>query len=71
VPLFSDGGLKRLTMPILLYAGEKDVLLHSRKTVERMNRLLPKVKVNLLPGIGHLLLHLDDSILEFLLSHAL
>jgi len=69
VPIFSDDELKRLTMPVLLYAGEKDVLLDSKKTVERMTKLLPDALINLLPDAGHVLINLQDNILSFLISN--
>ena len=66
IPIFSDEELKRLTMPVLLIAGEKDFLLQSQKTVERLSGLLPKADVRLLPGIGHVLINQQDQILDFL-----
>lgn len=56
------------TMPVLLLAGEKDALLHSRRAVVRIKRLLPQAEAYLLPGIGHVLVNLTDRILPFLLS---
>ncbi|MCX8130579.1 MAG: alpha/beta hydrolase [Clostridia bacterium] len=66
VPVFSDGELKRLTMPILLLAGEKDVLIHSEKTAARLKKLLPKSTIELLPKEGHILINYSGRILEFL-----
>ncbi|MGD8188657.1 alpha/beta fold hydrolase [Brevibacillus ginsengisoli] len=68
VPIFTDYELRRLTMPVMFIAGEKDVMLHSKKSEERLTRLLPDAKVNLLPDAGHVLLHLTSRILPFLLS---
>jgi pimeloyl-ACP methyl ester carboxylesterase len=66
VPVFFDDELKRLTMPLLLFAGGKDVLLNSRITVERISKLLPKAETNLIPEAGHVLIHLRNQILHFL-----
>jgi pimeloyl-ACP methyl ester carboxylesterase len=68
VPIFSDDELKSLTMPVLLYAGKKDVLLDSKKTVERLTKLLPNAYTNLLPDAGHVLINLKDDIIPFLIS---
>ncbi|UNK17223.1 alpha/beta hydrolase [Paenibacillus sp. N3/727] len=68
VPIFTDSELSRLTMPVMLIAGEKDVMLHSKKSVERLSRLLPDANVNLLPDYGHVLINLTHSILPFLLA---
>lgn len=68
VPIYSDEELRRLKMPVLLYAGEKDVLLDSRKTVNRISALLPNAKANLLSGYGHVLIGLKSEIVNFLLD---
>jgi pimeloyl-ACP methyl ester carboxylesterase len=66
IPVYSDDQLKKLKMPILLFAGEKDVLLDSKGTVRRISSLLPNAKSNLLPGYGHVLMGFKSKILEFL-----
>jgi pimeloyl-ACP methyl ester carboxylesterase len=66
-PLFNDEELGRLTMPVLLIAGEKDALLPSAKTIERMKRLVPQTDARMLPGEGHALLGMASSTLPFLL----
>lgn len=67
VPIFSDEALKKLTMPVLLFAGEDDVLLDSKKTITRMKKLLLHANIHLLPGVGHVLVHLKENVLSFLL----
>lgn len=69
VPIYSDDRLKRLNMPVLLFAGERDVLLDSRETVRRISSLLPDAKVNLLPEYGHVLIGLKHRITAFLLHN--
>jgi pimeloyl-ACP methyl ester carboxylesterase len=66
VPIFADDHLKRLTMPVLLFAGDQDVLLDSKKTVARVKKLLPHAETHLLPGVGHVLIHLKEDIISFL-----
>lgn len=70
IPLFSDAELSCLEMPVLLYAGEKDTLLPSQKTAERLGRLLPQAEIHLLPDVGHVLVGLADPIAAFLSKNA-
>lgn len=65
-PLFSDEALSRLTMPVLLLAGEKDILLDSIETAARLQRLLPCFTADLLPGAGHILANMAGRIMPFL-----
>ncbi len=55
-------------MSVKLIVGENDVMLDSRKSVERLSRLLPDASVNLLPDYGHVLINLTNRILPFLLN---
>lgn len=66
VPVFSDDELKRLTSPIMLIVGEKDVLFDSKKTTERVKKALPHAQVILLPGAGHGLIDQKERIIPFL-----
>lgn len=68
IPVFSDGELKRLSMPTLLLAGEKDVLLNSQKTEARLKRLLPSLTTKVLPDTGHVLINMTGQIMSFLMS---
>lgn len=66
VPIFSDKELSLLTMPVMLIVGEKDVMLHSKESADRLAKLLPHATVNLIPNLGHVLLNLTGDILVFL-----
>ncbi len=66
IPPFSDEALRSLTMPGLVIVGEKDILLRSEETVERVHRLLPHMSVVLLPEVGHSITGQTERILEFL-----
>lgn len=66
VPIFPDEELERLTMPVLLIAGARDVLLPSKKTAARLQRLLPRLTTVLLPEAGHVLIGHKDRIMSFL-----
>ena len=66
LPLFRDEELRRIHGPLLLIAGEKDVLLDSKKTVERVKALLPQAQIVLLPGAGHGLIDQRERVIAFL-----
>ena len=66
VPLFSDDELRRLQMPIQLFAGSNDMLLHAAASVERLVRLLPHAEAHLLEYSGHAILGKSEEILRFL-----
>ena len=70
IPLYSDSELMRLTMPTILFVGDKDVIFHSEKTAQRLGNLLPHANINMMPGAGHVLINLTDRISVFLASNA-
>ena len=62
IPLFSNVELKRLVMPVIMFVGEKDIIIHSKKTAKRLRSLVPHAKINILIGVGHTLVNLGDKI---------
>ncbi|WP_238881797.1 alpha/beta fold hydrolase [Clostridium sp. YIM B02551] len=66
IPIFSDNELKRLDMPIALFVGENDIMLHSLKTAKRLSELRPKANINILKDKGHSLTDLVDKIMGVL-----
>ncbi|MBU5439561.1 alpha/beta hydrolase [Tissierella sp. MSJ-40] len=66
IPLFTDNELKKLTMPTALFVGEKNIMLHSVKTAERLRDLVPYATINILPDVGHSIVNLADKIKVFL-----
>jgi pimeloyl-ACP methyl ester carboxylesterase len=68
VPVFSDGELLRLRMPIQFFAGSKDMLLRSKASVQRLAKLLPHAEIHLLKDCGHVILGQSDEILRFLVK---
>lgn len=69
VPIYSDVELQQLKMPVLLFAGEKDVLLNSVETVNRISNLLPNATTKLLSDYGHVLVGLKSNVVKFLLEN--
>ncbi len=66
IPVFSDEQLLRLTMPILCVAGEKDVMLNSAQTADRMHTLLPNADMRVISGAGHALVSVTKDIASFM-----
>lgn len=64
IPIFSDEELRRLTMPVFLFVGAKDIILHSMETADRMKKLVPNTIINILPEGGHSIINLTDTIFE-------
>ena len=67
IPVFSDEALQRLTMPVLLMAGEQDALMDSRATAQRLARLVPEAEVRLLPNTPYTIIERAGEILPFLM----
>jgi len=66
IPLYTDEELKRLDMPVILFVGDKDIMIHSRMTASRLGRLVPRASINVLPGVGHAVINLTKRINDFL-----
>lgn len=64
--LFGDEELARLTMPVLFLAGEKDVLLDSQKSAERLQKTAPDVTVVLFQEDGHATINKASQVVSFL-----
>ncbi|MDF2524664.1 MAG: Ndr family protein [Clostridiales bacterium] len=64
IPIFSDDEIRRLTMPVFLFVGAKDIMLNSMETADRVKKLVPNARINVLPEGGHSVINLTDDILE-------
>ncbi len=64
IPIFTDDELKRLTMPVFLFVGAKDIILNSIETADRMKKHVPNARINILPEVGHSIINLTDTIFE-------
>jgi pimeloyl-ACP methyl ester carboxylesterase len=64
--LFSDDELKRLNMPTLLIGGTEDALIPMESVVPRMQKLVPQLKVMLIPGMGHAVINMAGQVIPFL-----
>jgi pimeloyl-ACP methyl ester carboxylesterase len=66
MPVFSDGALQRLTMPVLAILGGNDVLLDSAETKRRLERSVPRAEIRYFPEAGHFIPRQTAPILDFL-----
>ncbi|HWP79348.1 MAG TPA: alpha/beta hydrolase [Candidatus Acidoferrum sp.] len=66
LPLFSDGELRRLQMPVLFIDGEDDVIIDAQRSAQRLTRLVPSAEIRLLPNCGHVVTGSAEHILPFL-----
>lgn len=66
IPVFSDGALARLTMPVLAIVGGKDVLLDSEGTRRRLQAHAPGAEIRYLPEGRHFLPDQTQAIHDFL-----
>lgn len=66
IPMFPDDELKKLIMPVTLFVGGKDVMLHSDKTAKRLEDLLGHANINFIHEEGHSIINQGNKIREFL-----
>jgi pimeloyl-ACP methyl ester carboxylesterase len=66
LPLLPDEALRRLTMPVFLLGGGKDVIRDNQKVADRLRQFVPHLRVTILPGAGHTLLNTTGHVMAFL-----
>ena len=66
VPVFGDDELRRLTLPIQLWTGARDLLVDAASSARRLQQLLPHADVHLLAERGHVIVDQGEAILRFL-----
>lgn len=66
LPLFSDGALRGLSMPVLVVVGGRDVMFDSAGTARRVRECVPHATVDVLPEVGHAIFGQTDAVLAFL-----
>ncbi|KJY28432.1 alpha/beta fold hydrolase [Streptomyces sp. NRRL S-495] len=54
-PVFSDEELRRLRTPALFLLGARSAMHDSRKVADRLGKLVPTARVEIVPGAGHAL----------------
>jgi pimeloyl-ACP methyl ester carboxylesterase len=66
LPLFSDAQLQVLNMPVFFIDGEDDVIIDAKESAQRLSRLIPSAKIQLMPKCGHAITNAIEYILPFL-----
>ena len=66
LPICTDDQLRRLTMPMLLIAGEADTIIDAQSSARRLSNMLPNVRIRLISNCGHVIVGASDMILPFL-----
>lgn len=66
LPLFNDEQLLKLNMPVVFIDGEDDVIINTEESAQRLSRLLPTAKIQLIPNCGHSITSAIDYILPYL-----
>jgi len=65
-PLFSDEELQGLAIPVLFLAGEKDVVLNTPKTAERLRKLVSDLTIKIFKEDGHATINTASYVISFL-----
>ncbi|GAA3129298.1 alpha/beta hydrolase [Planomonospora alba] len=66
LPVFPDGALRRLDMPVLVVVGGRDAMFDSAETARRVHRCVPNATVDLLPEVGHSIIGRTEQVAAFL-----
>lgn len=68
IPVLSNAEIRRLTMPVYYLAGESNQIFHSTRCAERLKKLLPNAMVHIMKSTGHIVFHVLDCVIPFLLG---
>jgi pimeloyl-ACP methyl ester carboxylesterase len=66
LPTLTDQELQSLSMPVLYIGGQDDALLHTTDSADRLRKFLPQAEIHVLADTGHVLIHEQETILNFL-----
>ncbi len=70
IPIVSDENIRNLTVPCYVIVGERDIMLSSKDTIQRIRKLLPMAQTNYLEGEGHALVSVTKEVCDFLLQNS-
>ncbi|MBD0672905.1 alpha/beta fold hydrolase [Streptomyces sp. CBMA156] len=70
-PVLSDGELRRLRVPSLFLLGARSAMHDSRKVADRIGRLMPSARVEIVPGAGHALPTDEPELVAERILHAI
>lgn len=67
---YPDSVFRKLRMPVLYIAGDKDVMLPTMKNAARLKRLVPQADIRILEGRPHAIIGVANDIAEFIDNEA-
>jgi len=62
--LFTDDELKSIEVPTLYMVGDNEKNCSVKKALERINKVAPRIKTELIPGAGHDLLFVQPDLIH-------
>jgi pimeloyl-ACP methyl ester carboxylesterase len=70
-PVFTEKELKRMTVPVLLLIGDREIMYEPKKALNQATRLIPNLQAELIQNASHMLNsdqpeEVDDRVLKFL-----
>ena len=68
LPIFSDAALQSISIPVQLILGDRDVMMDSAESADRVTRCIPDASVTVLAGTGHAVLGQTQAVMKFLRS---
>ncbi len=66
LPVFTDSQLRKIKSPLQFFGGDRDALIDSVKTAERLRNLFPDADIHVLRDTGHVILGCFPEAAEFL-----
>jgi len=66
LPVYTDDEVKSLQMPVYYIAGADDALLKSKVSADRLKRLHPQSKIELIPNNGHVVFDKGCAMANFI-----
>ncbi len=66
LPIFTDGQLKKLSMPVLYIAGEDDCTVNAIKTAQRLKSILPDAATDIIKDNGHVVFGVINKVINFI-----
>lgn len=66
LPFAGDESLKRLNMPLLFIAGEKDITMNPYKAAKKLKAAIPACQIQIIKNSPHVIYNLMDRVIPFL-----
>ena len=70
IPVFSEERIHGLRIPVFYLAGEKDAMLRTRESAERLKALVPEAEIHVLKNVGHVVTGHEETVMDFLIRNS-